>query len=958
MKRHVQQEIIMFIDQSFYKYLFSVLGVMLGLALSSAMAEPVLVVHPENISDVRKPTLGPGAQWLSNSNPRFDDKYGMMNLGGKDHSGVIYKPVSIPGQEVAIEMIFRPGIGFNGWMDGHLISLLDEQGRVACQLEMVRRGRFRLTCGEKAAVSPMIQWNNNWKDGADPRSLKIIWNGEKIWLEVKGETWLALTQVPAFAPGKYQLRIGRLQDGTFGAIGWFNDWQVVSNNEKSSPAPAVDLAKQDSRFVELLALDHRLIPGKEDMPVGIPTQVNTKLARKAAARIALDALWYRTYGKKETYQKEFIGELKKMADEIEKDTQSAQVIPLPAPIAGGRWMLDGDDQYYFGSCGWELGNDVPEFAQMGYNLISINVWPEAIFDQNGKMDLWYVERSVIPNLDLAAKYGIKVDILVAPFTPQYLLKKHPEWDGKVTGYGMVGDTNTEKQTERQGRLAGHGFLKASIISPDYVEMSQRFFAAFMPVLKGHPALAGYGLANEPQFEDYTPAFQDRFKKYLSEKYGTIEALNKAWGTKHESFKSILITRTEAYDYKNVKRYWDWVAFNRMIGSEHYATLQKFVRRYDSSTPTHIKTLPYEFGLPWYEEHSASRDNYEYADGIDRLNFIRTTELAGTDSWADNWHPVGPIAGHLASSTIYQSMGFELIGQYAGGKPIVDSEYHILSCEPPTSPLAYVDMAMQINAAEGLRAGALWLTSPMIDQPIDLASNAPLLLQCGLTSAKIRHLHKQFYAISERPRTIGLLFSARAKYVQGDSYILPLIRLFEISRYTGQGVRILDERELIDGQVGDVKGIISIDCEYTLPETPAALEKFARAGGTVLLMGDFATRNDVVPDFKHLANIRKVPATREFETLYRAYLEMGAAIGENRPVRVLGVDGKPIEGVEWFARKLTNGNIVIFAANMCKTPVTIQISGMGNLYDLAAEKKVSPKQELPVWGVFVGEFRAQ
>jgi hypothetical protein len=947
----------MFVEQG-HKSFFAVLGMMLGLVFSPVMAEPVLVVNPKTISDVRTPTTGPKAQWISNSHPQFDDKFGMMNLGGKDHSGVIYEPVSIPGHEVSLEMIFRPGIGFNGWLDGHLISLLDKQGRVACQLDMVRRGRFRLICGEKAIVSPMIEWNNNWKEGADPRSVKVIWSGEKIWLEVKGETWLTLKDVQMFTPGRYQLRMGRLQDGTFGAIGWFNDWRVVSNIENSSQAPVVDLAKRDSRLVELLALDQRLIPGKEDMPVGIPTQVNTKLARKAAARIALDALWYRTYGKKETYQKEFLDELKKMADEIENDTQPAQVIPLPAPITQGRWMLDGDDQYYFGSCGWELGCDIPEFVQMGYNLISINIWPEAIFDQNGKTNLWYVERSIIPNLDLAAKYGVKVDILVAPFTPQYLLKKHPEWDGKVTGYGMVGGTNTEKQKERQGRLAGHGFLKASIISPDYVEMCQRFFASFMPVLKGHPALAGYGLANEPQFEDYTPAFQNRFRKYLTEKYGTIDALNTTWGTKHDSFKSILITPTEAYDYKNAKRYWDWVAFNRIIGSEHYATLQKFVRQFDPSTPTHIKTLPYEFGLPWYEEHSTSRNNYEYADGIDRLNFIRTTELAGTDSWADNYHPVGPIAGHLSSSTIYQSMGFELIGQFAGGKPIIDSEYHILTCEPPTSPLGYVDMAMQINAAEGLRAGALWLTSPMIDQPIDLASNAPLLLQCGLTSAKIRHLHKEIYAISQRPRTIGLLFSPRAKYIQGDSYILPLIRLFEISRYTGLGVRVLDERELIDGQLGDVKGIISINCEYTLFETPIALEKFAKAGGKILLMGDFGTRNDVVPDFKNIPNIRIVPATGEFQNLYRTYMQMGTAIGEKWPLKVLGVDGKPIEGVQWFARNLDNGNIVVFAANMCKIPVTIKISGKGVLYDLAAEKRVSPKQELPVWGVFIGEIRPQ
>jgi hypothetical protein len=69
-----------------------------------------------------------------------------------------------------------------------------------------------------------------------------------------------------------------------------------------------------------------------------------------------------------------------------------------------------------------------------------------------------------------------------------------------------------------------------------------------------------------------------------------------------------------------------------------------------------------------------------------------------------------------------------------------------------------------------------------------------------------------------------------------------------------------------------------------------------------------------------------------------------------------VDGKPVEGVEWLARKIENGNVFIFAANMCKQSVTVKISGKGDLYDLANDKKVSAKQELPVWGVFIGEFK--
>ena len=82
---------------------------------------------------------------------------------------------------------------------------------------------------------------------------------------------------------------------------------------------------------------------------------------------------------------------------------------------------------------------------------------------------------------------------------------------------------------------------------------------------------------------------------------------------------------------------DWVNFNKQIGTEHFRFLCDLAHKYAPGVPLHIKTLPYEFGMPWMEPGSNSRNFYDYADGVDRKTFSAMTEIIGTDSWADNPH---------------------------------------------------------------------------------------------------------------------------------------------------------------------------------------------------------------------------------------------------------------------------------------------------------------------------------
>ena len=145
-------------------------------------------------------------------------------------------------------------------------------------------------------------------------------------------------------------------------------------------------------------------------------------------------------------------------------------------------------------------------------------------------------------------------------------------------------------------------------------LSAKFIEACVVRYRNHPALGTWWILNEARgFTATSPLAVEFTQEWLRKKYGTIEALNKAWRTEFKSFNEVRYNDNWVsnkafmwiganYDWCDIQR--DFLTYNfRWIGDE--------IRKHDTSHP--ITTNPADF---FY-----SADKYDLAEHREILDIF-------------------------------------------------------------------------------------------------------------------------------------------------------------------------------------------------------------------------------------------------------------------------------------------------------------------------------------------------
>ncbi|MEU2545934.1 beta-galactosidase [Streptomyces roseolus] len=178
--------------------------------------------------------------------------------------------------------------------------------------------------------------------------------------------------------------------------------------------------------------------------------------------------------------------------------------------------------------------DVRLMREAGVTLVSVGIFSWALLEpEPGRYDFGWLDRV----LDLLHANGIRADLgtpTVAP--PAWFYRAHPEAlpatpDGVRLAYGSRG-------------AICHS-------SPAYREAAARITTELARRYAGHPALALWHVHNEygvPVSACYCDGCAAHFRRWLDGAYGSVEAVNEAWGTafwgqRYGTYEEILPPRT-------------------------------------------------------------------------------------------------------------------------------------------------------------------------------------------------------------------------------------------------------------------------------------------------------------------------------------------------------------------------------------------------------------------------------
>jgi len=159
---------------------------------------------------------------------------------------------------------------------------------------------------------------------------------------------------------------------------------------------------------------------------------------------------------------------------------------------------------------WEI--DFRQMHDLGINTVRMGEFAWAIFEPaEGKFEFAWMDHA----LDVAHRYEINA-VLATPTAsvPPWLYQMHPDVlsgnDAGLYSYGGRKGYNTN--------------------SPNYLAASARITTALAGHYGHHPAVIGWQLDNEPGHppQEYDPVSEKAFQLWLKERYGTLDALNRAW----------------------------------------------------------------------------------------------------------------------------------------------------------------------------------------------------------------------------------------------------------------------------------------------------------------------------------------------------------------------------------------------------------------------------------------------
>ena len=273
--------------------------------------------------------------------------------------------------------------------------------------------------------------------------------------------------------------------------------------------------------------------------------------------------------------------------------------------------------------------DVTLMQRAGVNLATVGVFSWARLEPRpGEYDFEWLDDV----LDTLHAGGVRVDLATATASPPpWLAARHPE---------------TLPVTEEGVRLAVGSRQQYCPSSPVYRERARELVTRLVERYAGHPALELWHVNNEygcHVSHCYCDVSAAAFRTWLAAKYGTVDELNRAWGTafwsqRYDSFDEVR-PPSAAPTFKNPTQLLD---FDRFSSDELLACYRSEVEVIRAGSDVPITTNFMGFFKP-----------------VDYWKWAREVDIVSDDTYPDPADPLSPA---------YAGMVRDLMRSLGGGDP--------------------------------------------------------------------------------------------------------------------------------------------------------------------------------------------------------------------------------------------------------------------------------------------------
>ncbi|MBI5830914.1 MAG: beta-galactosidase [Armatimonadetes bacterium] len=457
---------------------------------------------------------------------------------------------------------------------------------------------------------------------------------------------------------------------------------------------------------------------------------------------------------------------------------------------------------------------VADLPRIGTNIIQVEVGPSAVLSSETGFDDQPI-RDVVGLLDRAAKADVMVNLLLSPhYFPAWALAKWPDLK------------------EFNG-----GFLQYAIQDPRAKGVIERFLRHIVPMIKDHPALHSVCLSNEPLVIDQSRCKTAlvMWRDWLRQRYGTIEAVNRRWGTKHAGFDAVTIPPAKIEASALCV---DYVRFNQEAFAGWHRWMGDIVHQIAPKLPVHAKIM--------MSNHFGAHTGGFWSVAPEL--FADLSEINGNDccKWPSN-------QGAWACEWQGENMGYDY-QRSAKLVPVFNSENHLIVDRflNDVSP-EFIRNVFWQGAVHGQGATTTWVwertTDPVSDFAGSIMHRPDCVAEFGRTAFDLNRVAAEVTAISAQAAPVAIVWS-QSTCLWRPAHSTEVGHVYTAANFLDRPLGFVNERDAEAYLAGrpnralDSARIVLVPGATHVPTSLlAALERFAAKGGRVVWLGGLPERDD-------------------------------------------------------------------------------------------------------------------